>query len=73
MTAMKNTIKFTLATGGFGFVAGLMACLVHMQTPGQFAVNLSVSLITLIYSIAIGFFVFFPTKAWAENKIKPDM
>jgi flagellar motor component MotA len=30
--------------------------------------NLAVSLIMLIYAIAISFFVFFPTQAWVENQ-----
>ena len=69
-SATKNTIKFTMATGGFGFIIGLTACLVNMQSPEQLLLNLSVSFISLLYAIAISFFIFFPTMAWAENKIK---
>lgn len=70
--AIKNTIKITLAAGGFGFVAGLITILaqLRLEMPNLIAPNLAVSLITLIYSIAISFFVFFPTQAWAENKQK---
>lgn len=72
-SATKNTIKFTMATGGFGFMMGLTACLVNMQSPGQLLLNLSVSFISLLYAIAISFFIFFPTMAWAENKIKTGL
>ncbi len=68
--ATKNTIKFTMATGGFGFVIGLTSCLVNMHSPEQLLLNLSVSFISLLYAIAISFFIFFPTMAWAENKVK---
>jgi len=67
--AMKNTIKFTLAVGVFGFITGLIACLGYLGTPERIGPNLAISLCTLIYSIAISFFVFFPTQAWAETKI----
>jgi len=68
-TALKNTIKFTLAVGGFGFMIGLVATLYYLGSPDNLAPNLAVSLITLTYSIMISGFVFFPVQAWAENKI----
>jgi len=67
--ALKNTIKFTLAVGGFGFMIGLVATLYYLGSPDNLAPNLAVSLITLTYSIMISCFVFFPVQAWAENKI----
>jgi flagellar motor component MotA len=67
--AMKNTIKFILAMGIFCFIAGLIVCLGYLGTPERFGPNLAVSLCTLVYSIAISFFVFFPVQAWTENKI----
>jgi flagellar motor component MotA len=67
--AVKNTIKFILSTGGIGFLAGLIASLFYLESWDRLGPNLAISLITLIYSIAVSFFVFFPTQAWAENKI----
>jgi flagellar motor component MotA len=67
--AVKNTIKFILSTGGIGFLAGLIASLFHLEFRDKLGPNLAISLITLMYSIAVSFFVFFPTQAWAENKI----
>jgi len=71
--AMKNTVKFTLAVGVFGFIAGLIACLGYLGTPERLGPNLAISLCTLIYSIAASFFVFFPTQAWAETKINIEL
>ena len=66
----RHIIKLVLAMGGFGFMFGLVALLTRLDTPEQFGVSLAVSLITILYSIAIGFFVFFPVQVWAENKIR---
>ena len=68
-SAIRNTIKFILAVGGFCFMASAVISLGHIGAPERLGPNLAMSLITLTYSIAIGFFVFFPTLAWAENKI----
>jgi flagellar motor component MotA len=68
--AVKNTVKIIHAAGGFGFMLGLIAVLVNLNTPEAFGRSLSVSLIVVLYSIAISFFVFFPLQAWAENRIK---
>jgi flagellar motor component MotA len=51
-------------------MAGLIAALAHLGSPDNLGPNLAISLMTLMYSIVISFFVFFPTQAWAENKIK---
>jgi flagellar motor component MotA len=67
--SVKNTIKFILAVGGFGGLAGVIASLFYLGTPEKLGPNLAVSLITLTYSITISYFVFFPLQAWAENKI----
>ncbi len=68
--SVKNTIKFILSLGGFGFLIGIIAILAHLGSLEWVGPNLAVSLLTLIYSIAVSFFCFFPLQAWAENKIK---
>jgi len=65
----KNTIRFILGMGGFGFLFGLIASLAHLGSLERFGPNLAISLMTLTYSISISYFVFFPLQAWAENKI----
>jgi hypothetical protein len=67
--SVKNTIKFILAVGGFGFLWGLIASFANLGSPERFGPNFAASLITLTYSIIVSFFVFFPLQAWAENKI----
>jgi flagellar motor component MotA len=67
--AIKNTVKFTLATGGFGFLTGLMASLVNLENKNMLGPNIAISLITVFYSIIVSYFIFFPVQAWAENKI----
>ena len=57
--SVKNTIKFVLAIGGFGFLFGLIASLAHIGAFECFGPNLAISLITLAYSITVSFFVFF--------------
>jgi flagellar motor component MotA len=65
--AIKNTIKFTLATGGFGFLVGAISSLaVARENLGP---NIAISLITVFYSIIVSYIVFFPVQAWAENKL----
>ena len=68
-TAIRNTIRFILGTCGVGFVLGIIACLINLENKEYLGPNLAVSLITVLYSIAICFFIFFPTQAWAENKL----
>ena len=67
--AIRNTIRFILGTSGVGFVLGIIACLINLENKEYLGPNLAVSLIVVLYSIAICFFVFFPTQAWAENKL----
>jgi len=66
---IKNTIKFILAVGGFGFVSGLLACLVNLDNKEMLGPSLAISLLTFLYAIAVSIFIFLPTQAWAENKI----
>ncbi|MDR0463547.1 MAG: hypothetical protein LBG94_00360, partial [Treponema sp.] len=68
-SAIKNTIKFILAAGGFCFIACMVISLGYLGSPEQLGPNLANSLLSFTYAIAIGFFVFFPVQAWAENKI----
>jgi len=67
--AIKHTVKFILAAGGFGFITFVIVCLGYIGSNEKFGPNLAICFITLTYSIAIAFFVFFPVQAWAENKI----
>jgi len=67
--AIKNTIKYTLAVGVFCFTAFTVTSLGFLGSPELLGPNLAMCLLSLTYSIAIGFFVFFPAFAWAENKL----
>ena len=67
--AIKNTIKFILASGGFMCITFAIISLGYIGAPEKLGPNLAISLTVLAYSIAICYFVFFPTQAWAENKI----
>ena len=69
-SAAKNAIKVTLAAGGVSFLIGLMMILRRLDDPKTLGVYLSIMFVSLLYSVGIGFFVFFPLQAWAENKIK---
>ena len=68
-SAAKNTGKFILSVGGFGFVIGIMLSLINLEDKQKLGPNLAVSLLTLLYAIAISVFVFLPVQAWAENKL----
>jgi len=67
--AAKNTVKFTLATGGFGFLTGLIACLKNLEDKSMLGPNIAVSLMTVFYSIIMSYLIFSPVQAWAENKL----
>jgi len=67
-TAIKNTIKFSLATGGFGFLTGLIACL-GVASYKEMGVNVAICLVSVFYAIVVSYIIFFPVQAWAENKI----
>ena len=66
---LKRTIRFLIAIGCFGFLTGIIACLANLGSPELLGPNLAISLLTLIYSLSIGFFIFFPVQAWADNKV----
>jgi len=66
--AIKNTIKFTLAAGGFGFFIGAIASL-GVATKEELGPNVAVSLLTVFYAIIVSYLIFFPVQAWAENKL----
>jgi len=68
-TAIKNTIKFILATGGFGFLVGLVFVLMFLGNKEMIGPNVAVSLFTVFYSIIVSYIIFFPVQAWAENKL----
>jgi hypothetical protein len=69
--AIKSTIRFTLAVGGFAFIIGFVASLRGpWEEGGFFAANLSLSLISLLYSVGLSYFVLFPTQVWAENRLR---
>ena len=67
--AIRNTIKFILATGGVDFLFGFIAIFMNLEDRQMLGPNLAVALFTVLYSVSISFFVFFPTQAWAENKL----
>jgi len=67
--AIKNVIKFIIATGILSFITFIIVALAFLGTPEALGPNLAMALISLTYAIAISFFVFFPVQAWAENKI----
>ena len=66
---IKNIIKFTLATGGFCSIIFVMISLSFLNVLERLGPNLAICLTTISYSIAISYFIFFPTQAWAENKV----
>jgi flagellar motor component MotA len=67
--SIKNTVKFILATGGFNCITFAIISIGHIGNPERLGPNLAICLTSLIYAIGISYFVFFPTQAWAENKI----
>ena len=67
--AVKNTVKFILVIGVFCFVEGVIVCMTYLDSRDKLGPNLAITLITLMYSIAVSCFVFFPAQVWAENKI----
>ncbi len=71
-SAIKSTIKFVMATGLLGFLIGIINCF-YLSEPEYMLVNISVILVTILYSVAISMFVFYPTKVWADNKINEDL
>jgi len=68
-TAVKNTIKFNIAAGLAGFLTFIVTALYFLDSPYRLGPNLAMGLSSVIYAVTISYFVFFPTQAWAENKI----
>ena len=68
-TAIKNTIKFAIGTGGFGFLVGVVGMLKNLEDKNMLGPLFALSLLTVLYSIIVSFFIFFPVQAWAENKL----
>ena len=68
-SAIKQIGKLVISIGGFGFVAGVLGSLINLENRSALGPNLAVSLLTLLYAIALSVFVFLPVEAWAENKI----
>jgi len=65
---VKHAIKFTLALGGFGFLAGGIAALGYLGSLERLGPILALSLLTLTYSIMIICFVFIPLQTWRRLK-----
>ena len=68
--AAKNAMKIILAAGGFSFLSGLTLMLRNLDDPQMLGPYLSVMIVSLLYSIGLAYFTFFPLKAWAEKKSK---
>ncbi|MCL1988485.1 MAG: hypothetical protein FWG64_11040 [Firmicutes bacterium] len=68
-TACKNTIKFIMGTGFILFMFGLVQLLGRLDTPEVIGIAVAMSLISLLYALAVSFLVFCPLQAWAENKL----
>ena len=66
--AAKHSAKITLATGFFGFIIGIIGMLMRLDDPQTIGPMLAVGLLTMLYSIGVGFFVMFPLYVWAENR-----
>jgi len=69
-SALGGLIKVSLGTGALVFIFCLISILYRLDDPASIGPNLAVSLLTVIYSISISLFVFFPTKAWADKNSK---
>ena len=70
--AAKNTVKIALAAGWFNFlIAFIMIFVINTDFDPEFMIigaSFALSVLSLLYSISIAFFMFFPLQAWAENK-----
>ena len=65
---IKNTIKFIIASGIFGFITFIIVALANLESKEVLGPALAMSLTSLTYSIALSYLVFFPVKVWADNK-----
>jgi len=71
--AMKNSIKYTLASGIFGCITFIIVALANLESKEVLGPALAMSLTSIVYSIAISYFIFFPTQVWADNKILQNL
>ena len=67
--AIRNTIRFILGSSGVYFLFGIISMMMNLMDAQMLGPNLGVALFTILYSVSISFFVFFPTQAWAENRL----
>ena len=67
--ASKNAIKFCVGIGILNFLYGINVMLVSLDAPEAIGPMIAISTITIIYSLGIGFFMFLPLQAWAQNKM----
>ena len=68
--AAGNAMRIILAAGGFSSLIGLVITLRRLDDPQILGPYLSVMITSLLYSIGLAYFVFFPLKVWAEKKMK---
>ena len=66
--AAKNAMKIILASGGFSFLSGLAIMLRRLDGPQMLGPYFSIMITSLLYSIGLSYFSFFPLKVWAEKK-----
>jgi flagellar motor component MotA len=66
---IKNLIKITHAAGGIGVVIGFITFLYNYDGISKMGPPLAIISFSLLYSIALSYFVFFPVRVWAEGKI----
>lgn len=72
--AAKSVVIVVLAAGCFVFLMGNITLLFFFEFDNPNAINifgknLSAGLISLLYAVAIAFFVFYPLRAWAQHKL----
>ena len=67
--AIKNIIKFIIPIGILGVMIFIVCALYWLDDVQHLGPHLAMSFTSIIYAIAIGFFIFFPVQTWAENKI----
>jgi flagellar motor component MotA len=68
--ALSNAMKMTAGLAAYGFFYGLISALYNLSDLRRLGPAIAISLLSSFYSITIVFFVFFPTKVWAELELK---
>ena len=76
-SAAKSTANFVLAEGALLFIGSIIAIMANMNFQDElFAralfVDIAVSSILLLYAIAIAFFILYPLRVWATNKLNEE-